>query len=113
MKNMESDGENGPKRLAIIKRMNRVLQHDAPWIFGFHPRSYTLRHSWVYNRKPTGVGNNILKYQRIDVVERERRRNEWNPPVLWPLALLAVVLVALILPAVISYRRRERGTARS
>ncbi len=113
MKNMESDGENGPKRLAIIGRMNRVLQHDAPWIFGFHPRSYTLRHAWVYNRKPTGVGNNILKYQRIDVAERERRRNEWNPPVLWPLALLAVLLVALIVPAVISYRRRERGSARS
>jgi len=113
MKNMENDGANGPKRLAIIGRMNRVLQHDAPWIFGFHPRSYTLRHSWVYNRKPTGVGNNILKYQRIDVAERERRRHEWNKPVLWPLALLAVVLASLIVPAVISYRRRERGTARS
>jgi len=32
---------------------------------------------------------------------------------LWPLALMALVLVAVILPAVISYRRRERGTARS
>ncbi len=113
MKNMESDGKSGPQRLAIIGRMNRVLQHDAPWIFGFYPRSYTLRHAWVYNRKPTGVGNNILKYQRIDVAERVRRRHEWNAPVLWPLALLAVVLASVILPAVISYRRRERGTARS
>ena len=113
MKNMESDGDNGPRRLALIGRMNRVLQHDAPWIFGFYPRSYTLRHAWVYNRKPTGVGNNILKYQRIDVAERQRQRHAWNAPVLWPLALLAAVLAALILPAVIGYRRRERGTARS
>jgi hypothetical protein len=93
--------------------MNRILQHDAPWIFGFHPKSYTLRHAWVHNRKPTGVGNNILKYQRIDVAERERRRHEWNAPVLWPLGLLAAGLAALVLPAVFSYRRRERGTARS
>ena len=113
MKNMENDGEHAAKRQAIIDRMNRILQHDAPWIFGFHPKSYTLRHSWVYNRKPTGVGNNILKYQRIDVAERERRRNEWNAPVLWPLVLIAVVLGTLILPALIGYRRRELGTGKA
>ncbi len=113
MKNMENDAVHAPRRQAIIARMNRILQHDAPWIFGFHPKSYTLRHAWVHNRKPTGVGNNILKYQRIDVAERERRRHEWNAPVPWPLGLLAAGLAALVLPAVFSYRRRERGTARS
>ena len=112
MKDMESDGPSGPRRLSIITRMNRILQHDAPWIFGFHPKSYTLGHSWLYNRKPMDIGNNILKYQRIDVAEREELRRQWNEPVLWPLALIVVVLAAVILPAVISYRRRERGTAR-
>ncbi|MBL0208291.1 MAG: ABC transporter substrate-binding protein [Propionivibrio sp.] len=108
MKNME----NSPHRLTLIVRMNAILQQDAPWIFGFHPKSYTLGHAWLHNRKPTDVGNNILKYQRIDVAERETRRRLWNEPVLWPLALIFVVLAAVILPAVISYRRRERGTAR-
>lgn len=108
MKNMD----NTPRRLALITRMNRLLQEDAPWIFGFHPTSYTLGHSWLHNRKPTDVGNNILKYQRLDVAERAKRRQEWNEPVLWPLGLGAVVLVAMILPAVIVYRRRERGTAK-
>jgi len=107
------DMENSPQRLAIIGRMNRLLQEDAPWIFGFHPKSYTLGHAWLHNRKPNDVANNILKYQRIDVAERAKKRQEWNAPVLWPLALMALVLVAVILPAVISYRRRERGTARS
>lgn len=60
-----------------------------------------------------GVGNNALKYQRIDVAERDKRRQEWNAPVLWPLALMALVLVAVIVPAVSAYRRRERGTARA
>ena len=113
MKNMESDGKNGPRRASIIARMNRIVQHDAPWIFGFHPKSYTLAHTWLKNRKPMGVGNNALKYQRIDVAEREKRRQEWNAPVLWPLALIAVLLAAVVIPAVIAYRRRERGTART
>ena len=112
MKDMESDGPSGPRRLSIITRMNRILQHDAPWIFGSHPKSYTLGHPWLYNRKPRDIGNNILKYQRIDAAEREKLRRQWNEPVLWPLALIVVVLAAVILPAVISYRRRERGTAR-
>ena len=113
MKNMESDGPNGVRRAAIIARMNRIVQDDAPWIFGFHPKSYTLAHAWVKSRKPMGVGNNALKYQRIDVVEREERRQEWNAPVLWPLALMAMVLAAAIIPAVAAYRRRERVTART
>ena len=113
MKNMESDGPNGARRAAIIARMNGIVQHDAPWVFGFHPKSYTLAHTWVKSRKPMGVGNNALKYQRIDVAEREKRRQEWNAPVLWPLALMAMVLAAAIIPAVAAYRRRERVTART
>jgi len=113
MKNMDSDGPRGAERLAIIRRATALLQRDAPWIFGFHPKSYTLGHAWLHNRKPTEVGNNILKYQRIDVAERARRRNEWNRPVLWPLAAGALLLVSVLLPAAVGYRRRERGTGRS
>ena len=113
MKNMESAGPHAAERLSIIRQAIALLQHDAPWIYGFHPKSYTLGHTWLHNRKPTEVGNNILKYQRIDVVERQRKRNEWNKPVLWPLAAGAVLLFSVLLPAAISYRRRERGTARS
>ena len=112
MKNMESDGSNGARRAEIIARMNRILQHDAPWIFGFHPKSYTLAHSWLQSRKPMGVGNNALKYQRIDTALRERQREAWNQPVLWPLALIALLVAVLVVPAVAAYRRRERGAAR-
>ncbi len=107
------DMDNGPARLQIVRRMNRILQEDAPWIFGFHPKSYTLGHTWLHNRKPNDVANNILKYQRIDAVERARRRHDWNAPVLWPLVLVGVGLVALIVPAVLAYRRRERSAART
>ena len=113
IKDMRGDGPDAARRLALIERMVTILQHDAPWIYAFHPKSYTLAHSWVKSRKPRDVGTNILKYQRIDVVERQRLRDAWNAPVLWPLALLALVVAAAVAPALFAYRRRERGTARS
>ena len=108
MKNMD----NTPERLAIVRQMNRLLQHDAPWVFGLHPKSYTLGHRWLKNRKPNDVGNNILKYQRIDAVDREQARRAWNRPVLWPFALLLVGLAGLAMPAWRAYRRRERAALR-
>jgi ABC-type oligopeptide transport system substrate-binding subunit len=107
MKNMD----NTPERLDIIRRMNGILQHDAPWVFGLHPKSYTLGHRWLKNRKPNDVGNNILKYQRIDAANRVAARSAWNPPVLWPLGIGLLVLLAAFVPAVIGYRRRERRAA--
>jgi ABC-type transport system substrate-binding protein len=104
------DMDDTPQRAAIIRRMQRIVQEDAPWIFGFHPKAYTLAHAWLYNRKPHDVANNTLKYQRIDVADRARRRHEWNAPVLWPLAAIGLALAAIAVPAVTAYRRRERRT---
>ena len=57
------------------------------------------------------MANNTLKYQRIDPALRERLRDQWNPPVLWPLTLLKLMLVFLLLPAIALYRKRERAGA--
>lgn len=104
--------ENGPERQALIDQMVEILRHDAPWIYMFHPKDFTLAHSWIYNRKPNKMANNGLKYQRIDPEAREKMRAAWNHPVLWPIAVLLVVLVAVAAPAVASYRRRERARGR-
>ena len=103
--------ENGPERRAIIDRMLAILHEDTPWVPGFHPKDYSLRHAWLLNRKPTKVGNNTLKYQRVDVAMREQLRAEWNRPVFWPLALLVGGLLAIALPAFLGHRRKESATA--
>jgi len=102
---------NGPERQAIIDRMIALLRHDAPWVWSFFPKDYTLHHGWVHNRKPNQIANNSLKYQRLDPVLRAERRRAWNPPVLWPLALGAALLVLGAWPAYAAFRRRERRTA--
>jgi ABC-type transport system substrate-binding protein len=104
--------ENGPRRQALINRMMVILQEDTPWVWGFHPKDYSLHHVWLMNRKPSKVGNNTLKYQRVDASMRQTLRDRWNRPIVWPLGLLVVVLVLAALPAILSHRRRETATAR-
>ncbi len=108
MKNMD----NGPERQKIIDEMLVIARHDAPWIWGFHPKQYSLFHAWYRNVKPNLMANNGLKYVRIDAGLRAKKQREWNKPVLWPLGLLAAVLVAGLVPAVAAYRRKERQAAR-
>jgi ABC-type transport system substrate-binding protein len=103
--------ENGPERQAIIDRMLEMLRFDAPWVFGFHPTDFVLAHQWMYNRKPNKMANNGLKYQRLDPMLRDRMREEWNRPVLWPIALGLALLAGTLLPALSVYRRRERARA--
>jgi len=108
MKNME----NGPRRQAIIDEMVKVAREDAPWVWGFHPKDYALSHAWVSVTKPNKMARNTLKYVRIDPGLRERMREEWNRPVMWPLAAILAVLFLGSLPAYLSYRRRERMAAK-
>ncbi len=102
---------NTSERQAIIDRMLAILHEDTPWVWGFHPKDYSLRHAWLKNHKPSTVGNNTLKYQRIDVALRDESRTAWNRPKLWPIFLVAGVLVAAALPAWLGHRRRERRAA--
>lgn len=107
MKNME----NGSRRQAIIDQMVNLVREDAPWVWGFHPKDYVLSHAWVGASKPNKMARNTLKYVRIDPVLRERMREQWNRPVLWPLFAVLAVLILGSVPAYLSYRRRERMAA--
>lgn len=104
--------ENGPERERIVDRMIEILRHDAPWVWGFHPKDYSLHHQWLSNRKPSKVGNNTLKYQRVDPVLRETLRRQWNRPILWPLLLGALLLGLFAVPAIQVWRRREHARGR-
>jgi ABC-type transport system substrate-binding protein len=108
MKNLE----NGARRQAIIDQMVKVAREDAPWVWGFHPKDYALSHSWVSLTKPNKMARNTLKYVRIDPELRERMREEWNRPVIWPLGIILAVLLLGSAPAYVSYRRRERMAAK-
>jgi len=103
--------ENGPERQAIIDEMLEIVRRDAPWVWGLHPKEYSLFHAWVFNQKPNLMARNGLKYQRIDPLLRQEKRREWNAPVLWPIYAGLGVLILAITTAGVAYRRRERRAA--
>ncbi len=107
MKNME----NSPQRAALIREMIDVARHDAPWVWGFIPKQFALHHEWYLNSKPNLMANNSLKYRRLNPSLRERRQAEWNKPVLWPIILLLSLILAVVLPAFVAYRRKQRMSA--
>jgi len=108
MKNMP----NSPERQRLIDRMVEIARRDAPWIWGVHPKDYSLRHSWVSNDKPNNMARNSIKYLRLGIDKRAALRAEWNRPVVWPAGLIVLLLVVSAIPAVAGYRRRERTAAR-
>ncbi|WP_323696702.1 MULTISPECIES: ABC transporter substrate-binding protein [Thiorhodovibrio] len=103
--------DDTPERQALIDEMTEILRRDAPIAFGFFPKSYSLYHQWLGNVKPNLMANNTLKYRSLNPDLRAEQRLAWNPPVLWPLGLLALVLVLGALPAWLMARRRERSRA--
>jgi ABC-type transport system substrate-binding protein len=99
---------NSPERQEVINHMVDIARKDAPWMWGYHPVGFSLHHDWYHNAKPNLMANNKLKYRRIEPKLRGEKRIEWNNPVWWPIALVFILLVVVLLPAIISYRRRER-----
>jgi ABC-type transport system substrate-binding protein len=105
MKNMD----NGPARQQIIDEMVEIARRDGPWLWGLHPKAFSLHHGWVKNSKPNLMANNTLKYKRIEPALRAERREAWNKPITWPLWTMLIIFVVIILPGIISYRRKEHG----
>ena len=99
--------ENSPERLHIIREMNAIVRADAPWVWSFYPKQYSLNHAWYQNVKPNLMANNTFKYRRVDAAKRAQMRKEWNDAVLWPVYALFLLLLLSIVPAIISYRKRE------
>lgn len=106
MRNMD----NSEQRYRIIQQLQEIVRHDAPWVFGFHPKNFSLFHSWYNNLKPNSMANNRLKYTRIDTTARAEKRQAWNKPLFWPLALACLLFVLILIPAITAYRRRAKET---
>ena len=79
---------NGPERQVVIDKMLALVRNDAPWVWGFHPKAYSLYHGWYGNAKPNLMARNTLKYKTIDVNQRNHARKLWNKPIVWPVLLV-------------------------
>ncbi len=103
---------DGPAKQAVIDQMVVIAQQDSPWCMGFFPWGGLAFQQWVHNGKPSILIRDMAKYYRLDPAQRAQLQARWNPPVLWPLGLVGLALLALAGLAWRSFRARERMTAR-
>jgi len=99
--------QNSVERLRLIRQMLDIVRQDAPWVWGFYPKSLALYHGWYHNVWPNPLANNTIKYKRIDAEQRYAKQNQWNQPVVWPLLILVLVLLGSVYPLVRAYRARQ------
>ena len=98
---------NNYERQVFIDRMLAIVANDAPWVWGYHPKQFSLFHSWNKNVKPNLMANNLMKYRRIDAEKRYEQQQIWNRPIIWPLVILFFVIIAFILPGCLIYFRKK------
>lgn len=99
---------NDARRLELIARMRAILERERPWIELFHPEAYALYQPWMRNVKPLGMSFFMEKYRDLDPDRRERLREAWNEPVLWPAWVLAGAAVAIVLPGIVTFYRERQ-----
>lgn len=107
MKNRPNDA----RRQQLINDMLAIVRTDAPWVFGMHPQEFLLSHNWVSRIKSNGISLGTLKYVSINVEERNALRIAWNKPIFWPLIALLVILLALTVPLISAYLKKEKQVA--
>jgi oligopeptide transport system substrate-binding protein len=99
---------NGAERMALIREMVDILEHERPWIELNHAEDYALFHGWLENVKPFGMSFPMTKYRDLDADERATLREQWNQPVLWPLYASAVLFVAIVAPGFVTFMRERQ-----
>ncbi|MEP6609048.1 MAG: ABC transporter substrate-binding protein [Burkholderiaceae bacterium] len=100
-----------PRKQQVIDQMNAIVQRDAPWAFGYNPYAGSVVHQWVGNVKPGPLVNDRLMYMKVDPELRAAKIRQWNNPIWWPIVVIALLLIAAVIPAFRSWRRRERENA--
>ena len=88
--------------------MLKIIQDDSPWIWGFHPKSFSLSHGWVENTESNLMANNTLKYKDINVSNRHENIKLWNKPNFSLLYILILTIILILFSVLLIIKRKER-----
>ena len=104
MKNMK----NSLEREILINKILKIIQNDSPWVWGFHPKSFSLSHKWVKNIESNLMANNTLKYKKIKNDIRMEKIKIWNKPNFILLYFLLLVAFIFLLSIIIMIKIKDR-----
>ena len=62
----------GASRAETIAKMDKIVQEECPWAFGFYRATYRLHRPWLKNHRPSDIINNRHKFFRVDPAGRKQ-----------------------------------------
>jgi ABC-type transport system substrate-binding protein len=104
--------DDGPERMAIIKKMRDISVEDCPWIYVFNPVTLSVGYDWMKNVKAHPIANDYNQYRSVDFEKRTQKQFEWNQPNVFPLLALIVAFILGAIPAVGVVRNRVNRRVR-
>ncbi len=105
--------DNGPERMALVRRLQKILDDECPIFPSFTKAFYTAVQPWA-RRTHDNLMYEVeggLKFLTTDAPMRERLRREWNRPLLWPAFVLGALGLAALLGFIRAVRRTKNQTA--
>ncbi|MCC6446052.1 MAG: hypothetical protein IT210_21685 [Armatimonadetes bacterium] len=104
--------DDGPERLAVIKRMRAIAVEDCPWIFMRHDEDIGIHYDWLADVKSHPIAYDTVKYLGLESRRRAHLQQEWNQPNLLPVAFFVAFLVLGSIPAARAVGQRRHRKAR-
>ncbi|MFP5385063.1 MAG: ABC transporter substrate-binding protein [Bacteriovoracia bacterium] len=59
--------QDSPERTSQYEKLNEMVAHDAPWVFGFHRTEIFLAHAWLKNFKHMEFNHSQFQYLNVDL----------------------------------------------
>ena len=105
--------DNGPERLALVRRLQKILDDECPMFPSFTKAFYTAVQPWA-RRTHDNLMYEVeggLKFLVTDAPMRERMQREWNRPLLWPAFVLGAIGLGVLIGFMRAVRRTKNQTA--
>ncbi len=105
--------ENGPERMALVRKLQTILDEECPIFPSFTKAFYTAVQPWA-RRTHDNLMYEVeggIKFLVTDVAMRDRLQREWNRPAIWPAFVLGAIGLAGLLGFLRAVRRTKNQTA--
>jgi ABC-type transport system substrate-binding protein len=104
--------DNGPERMALVRKLQKILDDECPMFPSFTKAFYTAVQPWsrrTHDNLMYEVEGGI-KFLTLDAPMRDRLQRKWNRPLLWPAFLLGALGLGAALGFVRAVRRTKNQT---
>ncbi len=99
----------GQERTRLYREIQRIVVDQCPWVFRFRRITFSLMQPWLHGFYYNDISEKYFQYCRVDEGMRDRRVEEMNQPVVWPVFVVLGLFALLIGTTLFSARRTKRG----